>query len=114
MLNKTHFVQIAGNSQKWDDEMQETKNLVKLQENQSARGYRPAKLVYSLYGWTVRYASGLQDNAILYKSGDFNPVKAIAWVKNWVEKDPEHREAYVSKYDIELCKEDGYEFPIVP
>lgn len=110
MLNTTSFLQIAGNSQKWDAEMRETKNLVQLQVDQSARGYRPAVLVYSLYGWTVRYASGLQENAILFKSGDFNSAKAVAWAKEWADQDPENREVYVSKFDIEKCKQAGYEF----
>lgn len=109
MLNTKNFIKIAGNSEKWDNELRETKNLVQTQVDQSARGFRPAKLVYSMYGWTVRYASGLQDGAILFKSGDYRPEKAVEWVKLWVAEKPDMREAYVSKFDVSKCIEDGYD-----
>ena len=112
MLNTEHFKTLAGNSAKWDEEMRNLpdrgESLCRLQESQSARGYLPAMLVESIYGWGVRYASGLQDFGILVRSQDLGGSRAaaIAWGITWANDDPNHREFYARKSDLE--KEDKF------
>ena len=113
MLNTEHFVTLGGNPTRWDAEMallpDRGTSLCELQESQSKRGYLPAVLVESIYGWGVRYASGLQGHGILLRSRDSSDksrANAIAWGKRWAEEDPDHREFYASKRDLE--KEDRF------
>jgi len=117
MLNDKHFVLLAGNPTKWDNEIREkvskvgdcfeSNNLCNLQVNQFARGRLSANLIRSMYGWTVRYASGLQDFAIIHSSRKFNIQEALEFGIKWANEDPENREFYVSKMDIENARRDG-------
>ena len=77
-----NFIRLAGDTQHWDDEITRRvaagEDLCRLQEEQSARGYLPYRLVLSMYGWTIRYASGLQGFGLVYSSRSFNPADALA------------------------------------
>lgn len=112
MLNTKWYVLIAGNPTKWDEETEnlldngDTKGLVSLQENQAARGRLSAHLIRSIYGWTVRYASGLQNFGLLYASQSSDIRKAVEFGVEWANKDPENREFYVSKSQIESAPKD--------
>lgn len=121
MLNSTHFLLLAGRPQKWDDEIRNecpkgrvsgtyaSGPLCRMQANQSARGRRSANLVLSIYGWTVRYASGLQDFSIMFRSGSFDPSSALQWGTDWANADPNNRELYVGYWEIECCEKKGHD-----
>jgi hypothetical protein len=111
-FNKDHFVTLGGNPDKWFAEMSGLglgQDLCALQESQSERGYRPAELVKSMYGWSVRYASGLQGFSLLLsgrKMGrKFSREEAIAWGKAWAAEDPDNREFYARRADLEGADE---------
>jgi hypothetical protein len=118
MLNTQHFILLAGDCGAYDQELLDnvptiglfqSKSLTKLQEEQSARGRLSAQLVLSIYGWTVRYASGLQGFGILRRADSFNPASALEWGRNWVEQDPQNRELFVSKADVRWCEGEGHD-----
>lgn len=115
MLNTEHFTVLAGNPAKWDAESAALPDrggsLVRLQVEQANRGYLSATLVESMYGWGVRYGSGLQGFGILLSGrGGVSRAEAIAWGTVWANKDPENREFYARKSD--LAKSDRWE-PVV-
>lgn len=121
MLNTHAFTLLAGHPEPWDAEISNgcrpgrhegtlnSQDLCSLQADQSARGRRSVQLIRSIYGWTLRYASGLQDFAILYSSKDHSPAKALVVGLEWVWRDPDKRELYVSKGEVERCERDGYD-----
>ncbi len=80
-----------------------------LQESWSARGYRQAALVWSIRGWTVRYASGLQGRAIMRDATGFTPEDALEFAKEWVEQDPERREVIVRRHSVKSAEKDGHD-----
>ena len=108
-FNTDHFVTLGGNPEKWFAEMSNLKDrghgLCALQESQSARGYLPAELVKSIFGWAVRYASGLQSRGILFgyriTGRKASREEAIAWGKAWAAQDSDNREFYARKSDLE-------------
>jgi len=118
MLNTEKFIKLAGDTEQWDKEMADVpKNgeyyqsdpLCKLQVSQSARGFRAAHLVLSVRGWTVRYASGIQNFGILRLSDSFDPASALEWATKWVNRDPKSRELYVSKSEVFNAERDGHD-----
>jgi hypothetical protein len=112
MLNTNAFLLLAGDPEHWDNETltkcrpgsitgtHNSTDLCALQVDQSSRGRRSAQLSLSLYGWTVRHASGLQGRAILFSSKDHDPTKAYEWGCEWANADPHNREFYVSRRDV--------------
>jgi hypothetical protein len=112
MLNTEHFVLLAGNSDKWDEETQRRvkagESLPNVQINQHGRGRCSIQLVETIYGWSIRYASGLNGFGILWGSRmagrKVTRDEAIEWGKRWVAEDPGHREFFAYKTDME--KED--------
>lgn len=112
MLNTKFFTLIAGNPTKWDEETQKLvddnnmKGLVSLQESQAARGRLSAHLIRSMYGWTVRYASGLQNFGLLHSSKSSDIRKAVEFGVEWANQDPQNREFYVSNIEIEKAPKD--------
>lgn len=110
MLNQKCIL-LAGNPAKWDAEMANLPNrgqsLVDLQVSQAGRGRLSAHLVRSIYGWTIRYASGLQDFAIIYKSGSSNIADAMQVGIEWANEAPEKREFYVDSWTIEEARRTG-------
>lgn len=115
MLNNEHFVLLAGNPGKWDDEIRarckqnsglfESEGLCKVQASQHARGRRSACLQRTMYGWSVRLDSGLDDRQILYggrhSSVDRSQEAAIAFGIAWANEDPQNREFYAYKKDVD-------------
>mgnify|MGYP000036960180 CR=1 FL=1 len=108
-----NFIRLAGDTQHWDDEITRRvaagEDLCRLQEEQSARGYLPYRLVLSMYGWTIRYASGLQGFGLVYSSRSFNPADALAEGQRIVARNPRNYELIVSKREIENCEADGHD-----
>jgi hypothetical protein len=115
VTNTEHFVVIAGNPTKWDREMHDLskhpKNprdpdsaLVRLQVDQHARGRRGARPCKSIYGWSVRSDTGLDNMELLASArrGDLDGSleAALAWGIAWAENDPENREFYASKDEV--------------
>jgi hypothetical protein len=72
--------------------------LCRFQLSQANKGIIAAILVKSIYGWTVRYDSGLQDFAIIAgtRSGqlDGSLEDAERYAREWCARDPERRYAY--------------------
>lgn len=110
MLNTSHFTLLAGNPSKWDEETlrlckpgryegtYDSADLCKVQVDQHRRGRRSATPVKTMYGWTVRLASGLDERQILCKVE--TREEAIAWGKAWANEDPENREFYAAAKDL--------------
>jgi hypothetical protein len=118
MLNTEAFVVLAGNSAPWDGEIRarcapgihegtfESEGLCKVQEDQWARGRRGARLHRTMYGWSVRHDSGLENWGILYSQrhlpeSERTLAAAVAFGTAWVNEDPEHREFYAYRKDVE-------------
>jgi len=120
MLNTEHFTLLAGDPTAWDNEVRErcqpgkqpgtfaSADLCQVQVDQARRGRLEAELVRSVYGWTVRYASGLQGRAIIYRTGEHSPALALKLGREWVDRDPANRSMFVRKYEVERCERDGY------
>lgn len=73
-----------------------------LQEAQAARGILGVEIVKSMYGYCVRYDSGLQDWGILAGSRkgqqlDGSLEAAQQFCECWVSEDPTHRYAWRRK-----------------
>lgn len=118
MLNSDHFVLLGGNPQAWDDEIQrrvkasetrlgcfDSESLCAVQVDQHARGRRSAVLTSTIYGWSVRLASGLDQNQLLFSyrttgRRGITREEAIAWGRAWAAEDPTHREFYASRNDV--------------
>jgi len=104
MLNTEHFVTLGGIPDKWDSEMRERTgecSLTELQESQSARGYRPAILVATVRGWSVRFASGLQGFSIIIRGRGESRAEVVKLGIDWANQDPYNREFYARKKDME-------------
>lgn len=112
-MKAKYFIQLAGQCDSFHAEFDSLpdrgESLCNLQVSQAARGYRCVELVLSIYGWTVRYNSGLQDRAILYRSKDKDPAKALEYALEYVSFDPAHREANVRISNVERCEKQGYD-----
>ena len=113
MINKKHFLLLAGNPEEWDNEMLDLTNrnqsLIDLQLDQARRGRLSAEMILSTHGWSIRYASALQNFNMLFGSGSFDPKIALEWGVNWVNKNNKNRELYVRKTYIEKCESKGYD-----
>lgn len=83
----------------------ESEALCNWQQAVSRRGFCEAEIVKSIYGYYVRYASGLNDFAILAgtRSRQVNGTleDAIRWSKEWVSQDPSRR--YVTMTEEKLA-----------
>lgn len=79
----------------------ESESLVRVQEQQERHGILGAQVVKSIYGWSVRYDSGLKNFGVLAGSrmgnisGSLN--SAINFARSWVSEDPVHRYAWMQK-----------------
>jgi hypothetical protein len=116
MLNAEHFILLAGRPENWDEQVRQHPsraaeqnvrvNLPELQEDQHDRGRRSIEVVKSAYGWTVRFASGLDNSQFVIGSRDAalwpgTYAAAAAWGISWANEDPENRECLVRKADAE-------------
>jgi len=110
----TTFYQIAGDPSRWDAEMNDLpdrgESLIALQKRQSREGRRSAHLVLSIYGWTLRYASGLQGFGIIHRTCSFDPAVAIKAAQRWVGSNPK-RDVFLraSKLYESRCQEKGFD-----
>jgi len=106
MLNREHFVLLAGNPKDWDDEMirrtqgRNGQSLVEVQRDQHARGRLSAKLLNLPSGWAVMDNSGLGGDPFFQK-GFKTKDAAIMWGKTWANGDPTMREFIASRRDME-------------
>ena len=106
MINTKAFLQIAGDTGRWDDLTRSRvkcgESLSRVQERQYAAGFRTAELMRSLYGWYIRSGSGLEDGIFFRPSGregmsDKGFAECLKWGRAWVDEDPECREFYVRR-----------------
>ena len=72
-----------------------------------------ADLGRSMYGWTLRYASGLQGWSIIFASRNHNPATALAEALRWVAVNPECRSVCVSVGEIDRCEADGHDCSVL-
>lgn len=110
MLNKKGFVLLAGDPERWDDELAAEcmvsggTYLPQAQEVQFQKGRRHAELIRSMYGWYVRSGTGLEGFAIMYTPNqgvaDRGFLDAFMWGCVWAEEDPENREFYVRRSEL--------------
>jgi hypothetical protein len=77
----------------------DSQTLVAFQIRMSGLGYIEAEIVESSYGYSVRYASGLQNFGLIFSSRnrevDGTLEGAIAAAQKWQAQAPSHR--YVSR-----------------
>lgn len=101
MLNTESFVLLAGDPSAWDDEIRNNpQGLVRIQEEQWARGRRTAELAKTMFGWCVRSGMGFDNWQSL--SPNFTAQSdAIQWGKAWAEEDPTNREFIARRVDLE-------------
>ena len=103
MLNNQHFSYLAGESESWDDEMRariaQGESLVDLQVEFHNRGRCEAHVVKTLKGYSVRYASGLDNFGILFR-GCASYTEAVQKGTEWVQQAPTFRALYVRNTDI--------------
>ena len=109
MLNTDAFIVIAGNPQKWDDETRarcrpgrydgtfNSDDLCALQRDQAQRGRLGARLMSSMYGWSVR--SDWSPHAPLSPTR-MTKEEAVKWGTEWANVDPDKREFFASKSDL--------------
>lgn len=117
MLNREHFVLIAGNPGRWDinlrSRVENGEDLCAVQEDQHAHGRRSAELVCTSQGYVIRAGSSLMKLQIMFMPqgyGTFDQLKntemeywrmglvqCLEWGINWVNEDPDNRELYIRK-----------------
>jgi len=116
MLNNNAFVVLAGNPSKWDEEIRtrcapggvsgtfKSEDLCSMQIDQHHRGRRSAELVTTIYGYSVRMASGIDGRAILFGGRSLgrkvSREEAIEFGKKWANESLETREFYARKTDM--------------
>jgi len=104
-MDPKHFIIIAGRNVREAVEAEQATGLIKAQETQAKRGILGAQLVRSMYGWSVRYDSGLQGWGLLAstRSGqlDGSFKAAVEWAENWQAQDPARRYAWASRREVE-------------
>ncbi len=117
MLNTSHYTVIAGNPAKWDEETLKrcrpgkvegtvaSEDLCAVQVDQHNKGRRGAVLTRTIYGWSVRADSGLENFKLL--AGKMSRAEAIAWGTKWVAEDPDRREFYATNKDLALTDEEA-------
>ena len=83
--------------------------LCRWQSEKSGEGYTSVELVESLYGWSVRYASGLQDFALLAgaRRGNVDGTlqDAVRFAYKWASANPEKRFVFAPSKVAHACCE---------
>lgn len=74
----------------------ESDSLTRWQSNVYGRGFRGARLCKTIFGWSVRSDTGLDNFALLagHRDGSLpnaTQEQALAWAGEWHAQDPEHR-----------------------
>lgn len=105
-MDREHFIIIAGHDVREAIEAEQAQGeLCRTQEAQAKRGILGAQLVRSMFGWSVRYDSGLQNWDLLASSrrgqldGSFKA--AVEWAERWAAQDPTRRYAWASRREVE-------------
>ena len=84
-----------------DSSLYDSNSLCRFQERMAITGYVEAEIVLSNYGYSVRYASGLQNFGLIYSSRakqvDGTLEGAIAAAKRWQAENPARR--YVTRWE---------------
>ncbi len=83
-----------------------SEELCRLQASQANRGYLGAEMCRSIYGWTLRYRSGLQNFAIIERfpvsahGGDWDKSLAAckAYAVRWANEDASKRYVEISNF----------------
>jgi hypothetical protein len=82
----------------------ESESLVSLQTRLYREGHMDVELVESVYGWSVRNASGLGGFALMagkrYGNVDGSLESAVNWARDWASKDPSKRFAWVRRHGL--------------
>jgi hypothetical protein len=98
MLNTDYFTYLAGNPEPWNAEMRRRvdggEDLVRLQVEFHGRGRLEAKVVDTIHGWSVRYATGLMDFGLLFRRLP-TYAEAVRQGTAWVNQDPDNRALFV-------------------
>jgi len=117
MMNTEHFLVLAGDCSKWDQEILEAKaadamaiqavrrsgllmkdpcfSLCRAQRAQHSRGRRSAEVCRTIHGWSVRAGSGLDGFRLMHAKSTL--PAAIEWGIRWANRDPESREFYIRR-----------------
>jgi hypothetical protein len=87
---------------KWTGNGYASDDLCKLQRDQASRGIEGVEIVKSIYGYSVRYDSGLQNFGLLASSQGLGGTLegATNYAKDWVAKEPSKRYAWMRKSNI--------------
>ena len=74
----------------------ESESLCQLQRDRASRGIVGVEIVKSIYGYGVRYDSGLQGFGILSRAQETGGTLegAESFARNWVAQDPDRRYAW--------------------
>jgi hypothetical protein len=78
----------------------ESESLVKFQGWIHAQGFRSVELVETIYGWSVRSGSGLENFRLLRSARELPEGgydSALTWAANWCAQNPRHRYAFVRR-----------------
>lgn len=85
----------------------DSEGLCRLHAEQDRRGILGAELVKSIYGWSVRYDSGLQNFGIIagarYGQVDGTYEDAVRFAQQWAAEDPTRRYVWVRMSAIEAA-----------
>lgn len=117
MLNTKDFVVLAGNPQKWDDEIRarcrpgdssgtfNSEDLCKVQAEQYRSGRRSMHLDRTIHGWCVRGNFGFAVVATFAskRMGNLDGSKeaAMEFGTRWANEDPDNREFIAYRRDFE-------------
>lgn len=103
-----NFYDIAGEAAKFRAESADLCNkgeaLIALQRRQHARGVTKAELVLSIYGWTLRHASGLNGFSLIRTLGTNDVNAALDVAFEWVG-DSKLRSVFVRATTAQRCLE---------
>lgn len=104
-----NFYNMAGDGAKWREEMKSLPNrgeaLIALQRKQHSRGVTKADMTLSIYGWVLRYASGLNGFSIIRKLNTNNARVAVKAAEEWVKGRESHRSVFVRGTAAKNCLE---------
>ena len=98
----------------WHDKIQEglpprftpgrDKVLCSNQIQAHSAGFQEARLVKTIFGYSVRYASGLDNFAVLFggrmMGRHVSYQEALQWGKDWVDAKPEYRALIYSAEEV--------------
>lgn len=82
----------------------DSEDICRIQQAEARKGILGVEVCESLYGFSVRYDSGLQDWGLVassrYGQLDGSVEDAFRFAREWVAKDPTRRYAWIRKNDV--------------